>query len=132
MCPLRTYLQKVTNFSIYQKYSNFRQTGNFTCGRFETASQCSSTYWCFVLNIRKLACVVPEKNATEIILLLYIKKILSCSKQEVDMQQIRNCVTWYSSPYWCFVPNIRKLAWVVPEKNVTEIILWQFFLYKNS
>ena len=35
-----------------------------------------------------------------------------------------NCPTLYSSPYWCFVPNIRKLAFVVPEKYVTEIILW--------
>ena len=30
-----------------------------------------------------------------------------------------NCPTLYS----CFVPNIRKLAFVVPEKYVTEIIL---------
>ena len=37
------------------------------------------------------------------------------------MPQIQNCVTRYSSPYWCSVPNIRKLASVVPEKNVTEI-----------
>ena len=27
----------------------------------------------------------------------------------------------HSSPYWCSVPNIRKLACVVPEKNETEI-----------
>ena len=40
------------------------------------------------------------------------------------MPQIQNCITRYSSPYWCSVPNIRKLACVVPEKNVTEIILW--------
>ena len=40
------------------------------------------------------------------------------------MPQIQNCVTRYSSPYWCSVPNIRKLACVVPKKNVTEIILW--------
>ena len=40
------------------------------------------------------------------------------------MRQIRNCLTQYSSPYWCSVPNIKKLACVVPEKNVTEIILW--------
>ena len=37
------------------------------------------------------------------------------------MPQIQNCITRYSSPYWCSVPNIRKLACVVPEKNVTEI-----------
>jgi hypothetical protein len=34
------------------------------------------------------------------------------------------CPTIYRSPYWCSVPNIRKLAFVVPEKYVTEIILW--------
>ena len=34
------------------------------------------------------------------------------------------CITRYNSPYWCSVANIRKLASVVPEKNVTEIILW--------
>ena len=30
-------------------------------------------------------------------------------KQEVDMLQIQKCVTRYSSPYRCSVPNIRKL-----------------------
>ena len=53
-----------------------------------------------------------------------IKNILSSVKQEVDMPKIRNCLTRYSSPYWCSVPNIKKLACIVPEKNVTEIILW--------
>ena len=53
-----------------------------------------------------------------------MKNILSSSKQEVDMRQIQNCLTRYSSPYWCSVPNIRKLAYVVPEKSVTEI-LWR-------
>ena len=79
----------------------------------------SSPYWCSVPNIRKLACVVPEKNVTEII--LWANNIQSHVKQEVDMLQIQKCVTRYSSPYWCSVPNIRKLACVVPEKNVTEI-----------
>ena len=41
------------------------------------------------------------------------------------MRQIRNCLTPYSSPYWCSVPNIKKLGCVVPEKNVTDIILWR-------
>ena len=54
----------------------------------------------------------------------YVHSIESHVKQEVDMRQIQNCVTRYSSPYWCSVPNIRKLASVVPEKNVTKIILW--------
>ena len=118
----------------------------------------SFPYWYPVPNIRKLACVVPEKNVTEIILwqIFYFKNttcILSSLKQEVDMQQIWNCV-WallflssikqvmdmrqignclirYSSPYWCCVPNIRKLTCVVPEKIVTEIILWQIFLLQN-
>ena len=51
---------------------------------------------------------------------VYVKNIQSCVKQEVDMRQIGNCVTRYSCPYWCSVPNIRKLAYVVSEKNVTE------------
>mgnify|MGYP003692105769 CR=1 FL=1 len=80
----------------------------------------SSPYWCSAPNIRKLASVVPEKNVTEIILWICLCRV----KQEVDKPQIQNCVTRYSSPYWCSVPNIRKLACVVPEKNVTEIILW--------
>ena len=86
-------------------------------------SRYSSPYWCSVPNIRKLASVVPEKNVTEIILLanLLTSTIFSRVKQEVDMPQIQNCVTRYSSPYWCSVPNIRKLACVVPQKNVTEI-----------
>ena len=42
-------------------------------------------------------------------------------KQDFDMPQIQNCVTRYSSPYWCSVPNIRKLACVVPVKKVTDI-----------
>ena len=42
-------------------------------------------------------------------------------KQKVDMPQIQNCVTRYISI--CSVPNIRKLACVVPEKNVTEIFV---------
>ena len=53
----------------------------------------------------------------------YVHNIQICVKQEVDMPQIQNCVTRYSSPYWSSVPHIRKLASVVPEKNVTEIIL---------
>ena len=51
----------------------------------------------------------------------YVPNIQSRVKQEMDMPQIQNCVTRYSSPYWCSMPNIRKLASVVPEKNVTEI-----------
>ena len=50
----------------------------------------------------------------------YVHNIQSPVKQEVDMPQIQKCVTRYSSPYWCSVPNIRKLACVVPEKNVTK------------
>ena len=51
----------------------------------------------------------------------FLLNIKSHVKQEVDMLQIQNCVTRYSSPYWCSVPNIRKLTCVVPEKNVTAI-----------
>ena len=53
----------------------------------------------------------------------YVHNIQSPVKQEVDMPQIQKCVTQYSSPYRCSVPKIRKLGSVVPEKNVTEIIL---------
>ena len=53
--------------------------------------------------------------------LAYVHNIQSPVKQEVDMPQIQKCFTQYSSPYWCSVPNIRKLASVVPEKNVTEM-----------
>ena len=54
----------------------------------------------------------------------FLLNIQSHVNQEVDMPQNQKCVTQYSSPYWCSVPNITKLASVVPEKNVTEIILW--------
>ena len=47
----------------------------------------------------------------------YIHNIQSPVKQEVDMPQIHKCVTRYSSPYGCSVPNIRKLASVVPENK---------------
>ena len=57
---------------------------------------------------------------------LYVHNIQSRVKQEVGMRQIQNCVTRYSSPYWCSEPNIRKLTSVVLEKNVTEIILWVY------
>ena len=56
-----------------------------------------------------------------IIFFSYLRLRQSSIKQEVDMPQIQKCVTRYRSPYWCSVPNIRKLASVVPEKNVTEI-----------
>ena len=61
----------------------------------------------------------------------YVHNIQSRFKQEVDMPQIQNCITQYSSPYWCSVPNNRKLACVVPEKNVTEIILWANLPFHN-
>ena len=60
---------------------------------------------------------------TEIILqqiFLHPKKNLSSVKQEVDIRQNRNSYT-IQSPYLYYVPNIRKLTCVVPEKNVTEI-----------
>ena len=56
----------------------------------------------------------------------YLRLRQSRVKQVVDMLQIQKCVTRNSSPYWCSVPNIRKLASVVPEKNVTEIFLWAY------
>ena len=55
--------------------------------------------------------------------LVCIKSIPSSGKWELDMWQTWNCLTPYSSPFWCSVPNSRKLAYVVFEKNVTEIIL---------
>ena len=53
----------------------------------------------------------------------YVHNIQSGVKHKVDMPQIQKCVTRYISLYRCSVPNIRKLACVVPEKNVTENIL---------
>ena len=38
-------------------------------------------------------------------------------------------VTRYSSPYWCSMLNIRELASMVPEENVTEIFL--YYAYQN-
>ena len=55
----------------------------------------------------------------------YVHNIQSRVKQEVDMPQIQECITRYSFLYWCSVPNITKLACVVPEKNVTEFFLWR-------
>ena len=55
----------------------------------------------------------------------YVHNIQSRVKQKVDMPQFQNCVTWYSSPYWCSVPNIRKLACVVPEKKCDRNFLWR-------
>ena len=45
----------------------------------------------------------------------YVHNNQSPVKQEVHMPQIQKCVTRYSSPYWCSLPNIRKVACVVPE-----------------
>ena len=58
----------------------------------------------------------------------YVYNIQSRVKKDVDMPQIQKCATRYSSPYWCSVQNISKLASGVPEKNVTEIILWAICL----
>ena len=49
----------------------------------------------------------------------FLLNIQSRVKQDLDMPQIQNRVTRYGSPYLCSVPNIRKLASVVPEKNLT-------------
>ena len=108
-------------FSV--KYSKSRQTGSghsadtklrytiqfsilMLCAKYQEACLCGSLekMW------QKLSCEFA-----------YVHNIQSRIKQEVDKPQIQNCVTRYSSPNWCSVPNIRKLACVVPEKNVTEI-----------
>ena len=72
----------------------------------------SSPYWCSMPNSRKLASVVPEIKCDRNYLVskfAYVHNIQSHVKQEVDMLQIQKCVTRYSSPYRCSVPNIRKL-----------------------
>ena len=51
----------------------------------------------------------------------YVHNIQRHVKQEIDKPQIQKCVTRYSCPYWCSVPNIRKLVCAIPEINVTEI-----------
>ena len=108
-----------------ENYSKFRQTGSGHV----TNSKLSYTIRFFILmlcaDIRKLVCMVPEKNVTKIFLCnAYIKIILSYGKQEVDKPQIRNCLTQYNSIYLCSVLNIRNLGCMVPEKNVTEIFLY--------
>ena len=87
-------------------------------------TQYRSPHWCSVPNIRKLASVVPEKNVTEIILWenLSMSTIFKVASNRKRTCRRFNCITRYSSPYWCSVPNIRKLTSVVPEKNVTEIL----------
>ena len=109
------------------KYSKSRQTGSghaadsklrytiqfsilMLCAKYQEAGLCASREKCdrnYLLS--KFAYVHS------------IQSIQSRVKQEVDMPQIQKCVTRYPSPYWCSVPNIRKLACVVLEKNVTEI-----------
>ena len=87
-------------------------------------SQYSSPYWCSVPKYQEAGlCGSWEKCDRNYLVskFAYVHNIQSGVKQEVDMPQIQNCVTQYSSPYWCSVPNIRKLACVVPENNVTEI-----------
>ena len=109
-------------FSV--KYSKSRKTGSgnaadsklrytiqfsilMLCAKYQEAGLCGSQEKC-------------DRNYL-VSKFAYVHNIQSRVKQEVDMPQIQNCVTRYSSPYWCSVPIIRKLACVVPEKNVTEI-----------
>ena len=125
---LRKMWQKLScdQICLCPKYSKLRQTGSghaadsklrytiqfsilMLCAKYQEAGLCGSWEKC-------------DRNYL-VTKFVYVQNILSCVKQEVDMRQIQNCVTRYSSPYWCSVPNIRKLASVVPEKNVTEIFV---------
>ena len=71
------------------------------------------------------------ENWVIIKLFSYLRLRQSRVKQEVDMPQIQTCVTRYSSPYWCSVPNIGKLAYVIPEKNVTNYLVSKFAYVHN-
>ena len=62
----------------------------------------------------------------------YIRITLSSGKQEVDKRQIPNSLTRYSSIYWSSVRNIRKLAYMVPEKNVTENFLYYAYKFRQT
>ena len=109
---------------IYQNYLKFWQTWSVYAADLKLSYRYNSQYWWSVPNIRKLSHLVPIKYVTEIFLYhSYFKNILSLDKQELDRQQIWNCLTRYSFQY--SVPNIRKLSCMVPEKNVTELFLHQ-------
>ena len=116
MCRLPT--------SFLFKYSKSRKTGSghaadsklrytiqfsilMLCAKYQEAGLCGSREKC-------------DRNYL-VSKFAYVHNIQSHVKQEVDMPKIQKWVTRYSSPYCCSVPNIRKLASVVPEKNVTEI-----------
>jgi len=103
----------------YQNHCKFRQTGrgHAADSKLSYAIQCSILMLCAKYQEASL-CGSWEKCDEK---LFDIKNIVSSFNQEVDMRQIRNCHTRYSSPYWCFVPNIKKLACVVPQKDVTTM-----------
>ena len=97
--------------------------------RFLKSLQCI-LFFCYYLPLKRVLAFnisnqLSSKSSREDMCRLpsFLLNIQSCVKQEVDMPQIQKCVIRYSSPYWCSVLNIRKLASVVPEKHVTEIIL---------
>ena len=117
------------------QYSNSRQTGSklaadskmryriqfsilMLCAKYQKAGLCGSRKKC-------------DRNYL-VSKFVYVHNILSCVKQEVDMWQIQNCVTRYSLLYWRSVPNIRKLASVVPEKNVKKKFFWRRLWRKTT
>ena len=85
----------------------------------------SSPYWCSVPNIRKLASVVSEKNMTEIILWANLPKSTILKVASNRKFQIQKCVTRYSFPYWCSVPNIRKLVLCGSREKCDRNFLWR-------
>ena len=106
------------------KYSKSRQTGSghATDSKMRYTIQFSILMLCAKYHEAGLSCSREKCDRNYLVIkFAYVHNIQSCVKQEVDMPQIQKCVTRYSSPYWCSVPNITKLASVVPEKNVTEI-----------
>ena len=115
---LHTYMY-VINLKALQKHWTFQKRVIWN-----VISNCI----CYIMTYLLIICFrkLSSKSSREDMCRLptsFLLNIQSRVKQEVDMPQIQKCVTQYSSQYWCSVPNIRKLASVVPEKNVTEIIL---------
>ena len=107
LCPQYSKSRKIGNG--HASDSKMRYTIQFSilmlCAKYQEGGLCGSREKC-------------DRNDL-VSKFVYVRNILSRVKQEVDMRQIKNCVTRYSSPYcvtrysspyWCSMPNIRKLT----------------------
>ena len=124
ICEILSEINLISRFSqicdnfVYVKKIKVASNRKLTCGRLETVLHDTVVHTDALCQISGSWPVWFLRKMWQ--KFVHVKNILSCVKQEVDMRQIGNCVTRYSCPYWCSVPNIRKLAYVVSEKNVTE------------